>query len=80
MHKDISNNAVQAIKNILWMARRYADGRQTYAPVMFNDAYDLLRTELGDVIAEPPDKVCPEHPYATDGGFDVVKGRPHVRK
>lgn len=40
----------QAVKDILWMARRYADGRRTYAPSMFNDAYDILREELGDEI------------------------------
>lgn len=40
----------QAVKDIIWMARRYAWGRQTYAPEMFNDAYDILREEFGDEI------------------------------
>ncbi len=39
-----------AVKGILWMARRYANGRQTYAPDMFNDAYDVLVTQLGQEI------------------------------
>src|SRR3972149_4434225 len=38
----------EAVTKILWMARRYADGRSTYAPDMFNEAYDTLREELGD--------------------------------
>ena len=40
----------QAVKDILWMSRRYANTRQTYASSMFNDAYDILRSELGDEI------------------------------
>jgi hypothetical protein len=28
----------QIIRDTLWMARRYADGRQTYAVGMYNDA------------------------------------------
>lgn len=39
-----------AIKDIIWMARRYSTGRQTYAPGNFNDAYDILRAEFGDAI------------------------------
>lgn len=31
-----------AIKDIVWMARRYCNKRKTYAPSMFNDAYDVL--------------------------------------
>lgn len=34
------------IQEISWMARRYADGRQTYAPDMFNDAIKKL-DEIG---------------------------------
>lgn len=30
------------IKDTLWMAYRYADGRSTYAPQMFNDAVHVL--------------------------------------
>jgi hypothetical protein len=61
----------QAVKDIIWMARRYADGRRTYAPSMFNDAYDVLRNELGDFERlndpdEAPDRIK-NWPYATDG-------------
>ena len=46
------------ILDIYWMARRYADGRQSYAVGMYNDAIELA-IELGvpitpDHIANPP--------------------------
>ncbi len=40
----------KAITDILWMARRYANERKTYAPSLFNDAYDYLRAEFGNDI------------------------------
>ncbi len=62
------------------MARRYANGRKTYAPDMFNDAYDILRTEFGDDIDPIASsdmqgnkyhditiEHTKEHPYAMDG-------------
>lgn len=32
------DEARQIVRDIHWMARRYADGRLSYAPGMFNDA------------------------------------------
>jgi hypothetical protein len=44
--------AVQIIRDTLWMAQRYANGRQSYAPGIYNDAArKALR--LGFVSAEP---------------------------
>ena len=77
----------KAIADILWMARRYADNRRTYAPRMFNDAYDILRTEFGDDI-DPKNAsdmqgnkyhdITLEHtksnPYARDH-YDNISGR-----
>lgn len=63
----------KAVSDIIWMARRYVDKRQTYAVGMFNDAYDLLRSELGDVV-EFRDGIASEfenYPYATDGGGKI---------
>lgn len=70
----------RAVKDIIWMARRYADGRQTYAPSLFNDAYDILRQEFGDTIDLPHAvdehgrnmydisiKTSADHPYAMYG-------------
>ncbi len=72
----------QAIKELVWMARRYANGRQTYATQSFNDAYDVLRTEFGDEIESPSEQKheFPDFPYATDGGGEAfnsnLKNRP----
>lgn len=51
------------IRDIMWMARRYADGRSTYAPNMFNRAMDLC-IDLGvNVKPDGPDQKI----YADDG-------------
>jgi hypothetical protein len=36
--QDERDEARQIVRDIYWMARRYADGRQSYAVGMFNDA------------------------------------------
>lgn len=58
------------IKEILWMARRYADWRQTYCPSMFNDAYQNLR-DNGYVVDERIDDTIPTFPIARYGS-DMV--------
>lgn len=50
----------QIIKEIFWMARRYAHGRHTYAPGIIRDAYNVLK-KLGvdiehDDTIKPPEK------------------------
>lgn len=58
----------EIIKDTLWMARRYADGRSTYAPRTFNmcvhklDELGLAHLHIGD---------CSENDkrYASDGMF-----------
>lgn len=42
------------IRNTLWMARRYADGRSTYAVSQYNSAARLAK-EL-EILDIPPDK------------------------
>ena len=37
-----ANILEQAFKDVYWMARRYADGRKTYAPSMYNAAVDRV--------------------------------------
>jgi hypothetical protein len=58
------DEARQIVRDIYWMARRYADGRQSYAVGMFNDAirkaYDAGWLEHR-IEAEPP--------YARDSMF-----------
>lgn len=45
---DANDRTTHALNEIVWMARRYADGRQTYAPSMFNEAYDILQELYGN--------------------------------
>ena len=69
------------IADIVWMARRYADGRMTYAPSMFNDAYDQLRDLLGDDIElKADDLTIKNFPYATDEQFGIGNNRKYLRK
>lgn len=60
----------RAVKEIIWMARRYTERRSTYAPEMFNDAYDIIRDILGDGCdkVHDPSDIIKNWPYATDGG------------
>lgn len=51
------------ILEIYWMARRYADGRQTYAVSMCNDALDLA-AKLDIPIKKDP---ATKRYYAQDG-------------
>lgn len=51
MAENKDNHALKkAVADLVWMARRYANERQTYAPDLFNDSYDVLRAEFGDEI------------------------------
>ena len=84
---EVMQKVVFAIKEILWMARRYADGRRTFAATNFNDAYDTLR-DIFDVdieynnIDEWVDQTLTDNgayfPYAQDGQFDCVTGRKYL--
>jgi len=66
----MTKEETQAIKDIIWMARRYANGRKTYAVSLFNDAYDTIRDSIGDSLEQPYDPDQDEmnyYPYAEDG-------------
>lgn len=39
-----NRNLKEAVAEIWWMARRYADGRSTYAPHQFNSVTQWLRS------------------------------------
>lgn len=49
----------QIIKDIFWMARRYAHGRHTYAPSIIRDAYKYITSKgikiAHDITLEPPE-------------------------
>jgi len=54
------DEARDIVRKIWWMARRYADGRNTFAPKMFNDAMMpaindwLMDSDNGDLYAKDP--------------------------
>lgn len=61
--------------NLLWMARRYADGRSTYSPYVFNECYEYIkRLNLEIIDTETPDETCKFFPYAQDGMYDEKTG------
>jgi len=62
-----------AIKDIVWMARRYADGRRTYAPSMFNDAYDEIKKHI-----EFDEENDPDNPEGENRGWSGIKGFPYA--
>ena len=37
------------IEDTFWMARRYANGRRTYAPMMVREAYNLLKEHFPEI-------------------------------
>ena len=59
--------ARRIVQDIHWMARRYADGRRSYAPGMFNDAVRPA-FEAGWL---KPNGAADESQYARDGDFDA---------
>jgi len=80
----------KAIKEIIYMARRYADGRKSMSVLVFNDSYDQLRDIFGSEIDVPHDIFLSHKgkffPYAQDGqyeeniSFDAVSGRKYFAK
>jgi hypothetical protein len=56
----------QVVKDTIWMARRYADGRSTYAPGVVNQAIDYA---LSIGIQVTPDATLEDRLYARDGMF-----------
>jgi hypothetical protein len=66
------DEARQIVRDIHWMARRYASGRHTYAPSMFNDAIGMAVSGgwlTADNVAEP---LLADDPI--DGAASITKG------
>ena len=59
-------NLEYIITETIWMARRYANKRQTFAPSTVNECIDLA-LKMGVEIA--PDSVDGINMYANDGGL-----------
>ena len=62
--KDRTEELESIIQDIWWMARRYADGRKSYAVSMYNEA--IRRAEMLGMKFKTHD----ESIYAKDGMFD----------
>ena len=72
----IENHELRKIvKNTIWMARRYADDRSTYAPGIVNEAIDYA---LSIGIEVNPDETLDRRIYARDGMFGDWS--PHARR
>lgn len=57
------------VQNTLWMARRYADGRMSYAVSTYNDAVHALDDEgLGHLLKPEPEHLGAAR-FANDGMF-----------
>jgi len=80
----------KAVREIIHMARRYADGSKSMAVLVFNDSYDQLRDIFGNDIDISHDIFLSHKgkffPYAQDGqyeeniSFDAVSGRKYFPK
>lgn len=75
MKKKIDKKLENAIVDITWMARRYAEGRKTGAPDMFNEAYKVLKEYVEFNEKTDPDNRTDESrpiknfPWATRGEY-----------
>lgn len=58
-----------AISELIRMARRYAEGKDTEDPRVFNEAYDRIRDYFVDGV-DRPDTAIENWPYATDSMFE----------
>lgn len=74
------NDRIQAleyiVKETLWMARRYAHNRRTYAPSIVNECVDIANKQLNLNIL--PDTVDGIEMYARDG--DLGKWNSDLQK
>lgn len=61
---------VEVVRDTLWMARRYADGRSSYSVQMLNDSVHLLDSvELGELLQGDP--AFDGKRFADDGMFGI---------
>ena len=67
--------SVHHLMELVWMARRYVNGRSTYAPHIFNGIYEALRDDHPELFEnEPLDTTIQYFPYAQDGMFNPDTG------
>lgn len=54
---------VYDLLQLVWMARRYAHGRNTYAPDLFNEVYDRT-VKANNLVDQDDSKAVPTFPKA----------------
>lgn len=68
------------LMELIYWARRYCDGRSTYAPSRFNNIYQCIRSQYPDIIRcqDQFDQTLTEKgkywPYAQDGMYNENTG------
>jgi hypothetical protein len=82
---DIIVNKYDLLELIYW-ARRYCDGRSTYAPTRFNGIYKRIRSQYPDLLRlkDQFDETLKDKgmywPYAQDGMYNENTGQYDARK
>lgn len=53
----------EPLKDVVWMARRYCENRKSYAPGLFNQAYEYFERCFGKDFEGKKDPVLEKQPY-----------------
>lgn len=53
------DNMKHAVRDLFWMARRYAHGRHTYAPGIIRDWYKKLKEWYPDILIQHDETIEP---------------------
>lgn len=69
----------QMVLDLIFWARRYCDGRATYAPSEFNRIYNEIKSKYPNLVdLDTKDKALMDEgiywPYAQDGMYDEKTG------
>ena len=63
-------NKIKILKRIIedtfWMARRYANGRRTYAPMMVREAYNILKEHFPEITIKKDVVISDEDGFGQD--------------
>lgn len=67
---------LEDLRTFIWMARRYANGRHSYAPVEFNNALTRVRKGNPD-FTEKIDKIeeLTDYPQARVGNIKPIRDK-----
>jgi len=86
MKKKLVKIESKDLLELIYWARRYCDGRSTYAPSSFNNIYVRIRSDYPDLLRyeDRLDETLMNNgsywPYAQDGMYDEKTGSFDARK